>query len=121
MRTRSPHRLTRELPFQSGITVLENMESDYGTVIDFFFGIHNTNSEVTIQYRPIRIHIDISEDNLRNSDIIRDQYVRFIEAANGDESDGLTVDDFYDWILANCGPAFSQLTRQPSSFEPDLG
>lgn len=32
------------------------------------------------------------------------------------QSNGLTVDDFYDWILAGCGPVFFQLSHDNPVF-----
>ena len=88
------------------------MESRDGEVVELFFSCLDTDSRVTIQYKAIRIEIGIFENNLRDSDT-KSQYVRFIQAANSDGTDELTIDDFYDWILTGCGPIYSQSTQQP--------
>lgn len=92
----------------------DSTTTEFGVVTEFFFSDRNTASEVTVQYGVVRIHIIISEDNLSDSPAIKDQYIHWIHAVNDDEAAETTVDDFYDWLLAGCGPQFSQLVTEPT-------
>ena len=58
-----------------------------------------------------RIHITISAKNLQRSVVVRSRYLHFLKVAEAYDLDGLTVDDFYDWILESCAPELLRLPR----------
>lgn len=74
------------------------------TVTEFVFSDRNTDSELTIMCHGNRVHITISAENLSGSSAVQSQYLHYLKVAESYELDGLTVDDFYDWILELCAP-----------------
>ncbi|KAH9890800.1 hypothetical protein F4778DRAFT_752271 [Xylariomycetidae sp. FL2044] len=92
---------------------LETWEMDspprYG-VIQFFFGGGDTESRLTIMYRGRQLYIHLFEENFAASPQLREKYLFYLQVAEDDELDGVTVEDVYDWIME---PFFPMLRDFP--------
>jgi hypothetical protein len=99
----------------------DNDDDGYpGTVISFMFDEEDTSSSLTVLYQNLRIHIDISLENLEDSCLISNQYMMYLGIArDGDcgNLNDLTVEDFFTWILRGCAAQFTQLATplEPST------
>lgn len=89
------------------------------TVTEFEFSDRNTDSELTIMCHGNRVHIAISAENLQASLAVQSRYIHFLKVAESYELNGLTVDDFYDWILEGCAPEI-HLPLAPRYANPSL-
>lgn len=90
------------------------------TVTSFHFGV-NTDSDLVIMLDGMRLHVNIRERNLEKSQKILSEYLHYLDVAEAfGELDGITVEDFYDWVLEACTPSFSQLERPTLPSAPTL-
>jgi hypothetical protein len=81
------------------------------TVNSFTFSIHDTDSSLTVIFCGVRMYIDILAINLELSPKRRSEYLHFLKVADACELDGMTVEDFYDWVLEGCDSMFAQIVR----------
>lgn len=80
------------------------------TVIEYVFGIHDTLSALTVMCNGTRFRITMKAESFDDSPSIKQKYLHFLEVAEAYELDGLTVDDFYDWVLEPFHSIFSMVT-----------
>jgi hypothetical protein len=90
------------------------------TVSSFMFSSLDTDSTLTVMFCGLRMYIDIAAVNLQNSAQKLDEYIRFLKVADAYELDGLTVEDFYDWIFEGCSSTFAQVARPTLPTKPTL-
>ncbi|OTA98144.1 hypothetical protein M426DRAFT_326226 [Hypoxylon sp. CI-4A] len=101
----------------SSATTMESMESTeidvppYYSVIEFSFSEHDTDAELRVLCNGTRIHIYLSEENFAESPQLKEKYLFYLRVAEEFELDGVTVEDFYDWIME---PFLSLLRSIPS-------
>ncbi|KAF2754839.1 hypothetical protein EJ05DRAFT_135368 [Pseudovirgaria hyperparasitica] len=92
------------------------MDQPRCVVNDFLWDISDHSSELTILCKGKRIRVFIDVAYLESSPSLKSQYLRYLEVADAFKLDGLTIDDFYDWILEACLPEFRKLA--PSEIGP---
>jgi hypothetical protein len=90
------------------------------TVNSFTFSDHNTDSTLTVIYCGIRTDIDILAANLELSPKKLTEYLHFLKVADAWELDGITVEDFYDWVLEGCRSTFAKISRPILPTAPTL-
>ncbi|KAH8724866.1 hypothetical protein GQ44DRAFT_617233 [Phaeosphaeriaceae sp. PMI808] len=90
------------------------------SVVDFLFSDHDAESELTIMCNGKRFHITLSADNFEESPSIKERYIYYLQVAEAFELDGLTVDDFYDWVLEPFLPIFRNVPPLVGYQKPTL-
>jgi hypothetical protein len=89
-------------------------------VSSFTCSDRDTDSSLTVMFGGLRIYVDIFAVNLQRSRKKLDEYLHFLKVADTYELDGLTVEDFYDWVLEGCSSTFAELTPSALSAMPTL-
>ncbi|KAG5758150.1 hypothetical protein H9Q72_013709 [Fusarium xylarioides] len=79
------------------------------SVIQFTFSDRNTDSKLVIMCNNKRFIISLSADTFIESPKLRDRYLLFLQVAEEFELDGVTVEDFWDWIVDPLLPIFRGL------------
>ncbi|KAI1171165.1 hypothetical protein F4777DRAFT_69087 [Nemania sp. FL0916] len=69
------------------------------TVTQFMFHPEHTDSELILICNGKRFIIRLTADSFNESPQLRERYLYFLRVAEEFELDGLTVDDFQDWIV----------------------
>ncbi|KAI1401138.1 hypothetical protein F4819DRAFT_459350 [Hypoxylon fuscum] len=69
------------------------------TITEFTFSAQNTESEVVVMCNGKRLVIYLFADSFDESPQLKERYLFFLRVAEEFEIDGLTVDDFYDWVM----------------------
>lgn len=87
------------------------MDPPTATVARVMFSDRNTDSNLVIMFNAMRLHVDIRASNLEKSPRILNEYLHYLKVLEAFELDGLTVDDFEDWVMEACLPTFLQLQR----------
>jgi hypothetical protein len=90
------------------------------TVSSFTFSDRDTDSSLTVMFCGLRMYVDIFAVNLQRSSKRLDEYLHFLKVADAYELDGLTVDDFYDWVLEGCSSTFADVTPPALPTIPSL-
>jgi hypothetical protein len=73
------------------------------------FSDRNTESDLIFLCHGNRIHLTVTAEALQKSPSVQSRYLHFLKVAEEYELDGLTVEDFYDWILKGCAQEFHRL------------
>lgn len=87
----------------------DGMYSESFTVSSFTFSDRDTDSSLTVMFCGLRIYVDIFAVNLQKSTKRLEEYLHFLKVADVYELDGLTVEDFYDWVFEGCTSTFAQV------------
>ncbi|KAI5859500.1 hypothetical protein GGS23DRAFT_585683 [Durotheca rogersii] len=85
----------------SSVMTLESSEIDglpYYNVIELIFSEHNTDAKLNVLCNDTRLHIYLFEENFTDSPQLKEKYFFYLQVAEEFELDGVTVEDFYDWI-----------------------
>ncbi|RBR22715.1 hypothetical protein FVER53590_03265 [Fusarium verticillioides] len=86
------------------------------SVIQFTFSDRNTDSELVVMCKDKRFIINLSADNFSESLKLKERYLFFLQVAEEFELDGVTVEDFWDWIVDPLLPIFRELpTPDPAA------
>ncbi|CVK92027.1 uncharacterized protein FMAN_07044 [Fusarium mangiferae] len=80
------------------------------SVILFTFSDRNTDSELAVMCNNKRFIIRLSADTFSKSPKLKDRYLFFLQVAEEFELDGVTVEDFWDWIVDPLLPIFQELS-----------
>jgi hypothetical protein len=86
------------------------MRSEPYIVSSFTFSDRDTDSSLTVMLCGLRMYVDIFAANLQKSQKKLDEYLHFLKVADTYELDGLTVEDFYDWVFEGCSSTFAEVT-----------
>ncbi|KAF4436826.1 kinase subdomain-containing [Fusarium acutatum] len=76
------------------------------SVIQFTFSDRNTDSEQVVMCNNKRFIISLSADTFSESPKLKERYLFFLQVAEEFELDGVTVEDFWDWIVDPLLPIF---------------
>lgn len=79
------------------------------SVIHFTFSDRNTDSQLVVMCNDKCFVIHLSADNFSNSPKLKERYLFFLKVADKFELDGVTVEDFWDWIVDPLLPIFRKL------------
>ncbi|KAF5723830.1 beta transducin [Fusarium mundagurra] len=79
------------------------------SVIMFTFSERNTDSKLVVMCNNKRFIINLSADNFSESPKLKERYLFFLQVAEEFELDGVTVEDFWDWIVEPLLPIFREL------------
>ncbi|WZH48509.1 Protein kinase domain-containing protein [Fusarium acuminatum] len=79
------------------------------SVILFTFSDRDTDSELVVMCNDKCFVIRLSADNLSKSPELKERYLFFLQVAEEFELDGVTVEDFWDWIVDPLLPIFRKL------------
>jgi serine/threonine protein kinase len=90
------------------------------SVVDFTFSDFDTESELAVMCNGKRFHITLSANNFEDSPFIKESYIHYLQVAEAFELDGLTVDDFYDWVLQPFLPIFENVPPLVEHHRPSL-
>lgn len=90
------------------------------SVVDFIFSDHDAESELTVMCNGKRFYITLLADNFEESPSIKESYINYLQVAEASEIDGLTVDDFYDWVLEPFLPIFRNVPPLVGHHKPTL-
>jgi hypothetical protein len=96
------------------------MNVEQCTVNSFTFSAHNTRSSLTVIFCGLRMYIDIFATNLELSPKRLSECLHFLKVADACEVDGITVEDFYNWVPEGCDSVFSQSVRPVLPAAPTL-
>ncbi|KAM5433811.1 hypothetical protein MferCBS31731_006951 [Microsporum ferrugineum] len=70
------------------------------SITEFWFDAPRKESRMTVRCKGRCYYIVLLPDHFRDSPTILEQYLRFAEVAEADNGpDGLTIDDFQDWVI----------------------
>lgn len=116
----SPPRASTQLDLDPLQTDGDGMDPEPCTVSSFTFSDRDTDSSLTVMVCGRRMYVDIFAVNLQRSTKRLDEYLHFLKVADSYELDGLTVEDFYDWVLEGCTLTFAQIARPPLPMIPTL-
>ncbi|KAF5586078.1 kinase subdomain-containing protein [Fusarium pseudocircinatum] len=75
----------------------------------FTFSDRDTDSELVVMCKDKRFVINLSADNFSESPKLKERYLFFLQVAEEFELDGVTVEDFWDWIVDPLRPIFREL------------
>ncbi|KAF5681561.1 kinase subdomain-containing protein [Fusarium denticulatum] len=79
------------------------------SVIQFTFSDRNTDSELVVMCNDKCFVICLSADTFSKSTKLKEHYLFFLQVAEEFELDGVTVEDFWDWIVDPLLPIFWEL------------
>ncbi|PNP80432.1 hypothetical protein FNYG_06031 [Fusarium nygamai] len=86
------------------------------SVIQFTFSDRNTDSELVVMCNDKCFVICLSADTFSKSPKLKERYLFFLQVAEEFELDGVTVEDFWDWIVDPLLPIFEELpTPDPAA------
>ncbi|KAF4427973.1 Serine/threonine-protein kinase PKH1, partial [Fusarium austroafricanum] len=88
--------------------------------VRFTFSDRNTDSELAVMCNAKLFIIRLSADNLSESPKLRACYLFFLKVAEEFELDGVTVKDFWDWIIGPLLPIFRKLPTPDKAVPPTL-
>ncbi|KAF5533253.1 kinase subdomain-containing protein [Fusarium mexicanum] len=80
------------------------------SVILFTFSDRGTDSELVVMCNNKRFVIRLSADTFSESPKLKERYLFFLQIAEEFELDGVTVEDFWDWIVYPLLPIFRELS-----------
>lgn len=98
----------------------DGMYSEPYTVSSFTFSDRDTDSFLTVMFCGLRMYVDIFAVNLHKSSQRLDEHLHFLKVADVYELDGLTVEDFYDWVFEGCTSTFVQVEPPTLPTTPTL-
>jgi len=107
----TPPRASTQLGANPPTSDTDDTSTEQYTVSSFMFSSLDTDSTLTVMFCGLRMYIDIVAVNLQKSPSRLDEYIHFLKVADACELDGLTVEDFYDWIFEGCSSTFAQVAR----------
>ncbi|KAF5565506.1 kinase subdomain-containing protein [Fusarium phyllophilum] len=93
----------------SNKALLPPQTSPAWSVIQFTFSDRNTDSELMVMCNDKRFIIRLSADNFYESPNLKEPYLFFLQVVEEFELDGVTVEDFWDWIVDPLLPIFQEL------------
>lgn len=79
-------------------------------VSSFKFSDRDTDSSLTVMFGGLRIYVVIFAVNLQRSQKQLDESLHFLKVAGAYELDGLTVENFYNWVFEGCSSSFAEVT-----------
>ncbi|KAI6774847.1 hypothetical protein HG530_001605 [Fusarium avenaceum] len=79
------------------------------SVIHFTFSDRDTDSKLVVMCNDKCFVIRLSADNFSESPKLKERYLFFLKVADEFELDGVTVEDFWDWIVDPLLPIFRKL------------
>jgi hypothetical protein len=98
------------MTFQTSNNALSSPQSPPSwSVILFTFSDRDTDSELVVMCNDKCFVIRLSADNFSESLELKERYLFFLQVAEEFELDGVTVEDFWDWIVDPLLPIFRKL------------
>ncbi|CAJ0544337.1 Ff.00g035660.m01.CDS01 [Fusarium sp. VM40] len=79
------------------------------SVIHFTFSDRDTDSKLVVMCNDKCFVICLSADTFSDSPKLKERYLFFLKVADEFELDGVTVEDFWDWIVEPLLPTFRKL------------
>ncbi|KAI1192849.1 hypothetical protein F5X97DRAFT_316191 [Nemania serpens] len=90
------------------------------SIISFTFSVKDTDSELVVMCNGIRLLIRLFAESFNESPPLKERYLFFLQVAEAFEIDGVTVEDFYDWIIEPFLPLLRDLPSMDGSAVPTL-
>ena len=78
-------------------------------VIQFIFSNRDTDAKLVVMCNNKCFVIRLSDDSFSKAPKLKDRYLFFLKVAEEFELDGVTVEDFWDWIVEPLLPIFRKL------------
>ena len=97
------------MSFDASCNALSPPQTPTWSIVQFTFSDKNTDSKLVVMCNDSCFVIRVSADNFCESPKVKERYLFFLQVAEEFELDGVTVEDFWDWIVEPLLPIFRKL------------
>ncbi|KAJ4012279.1 hypothetical protein NW752_007952 [Fusarium irregulare] len=97
------------MAFNASHAALSPAQTPVWSVIQFTFSDRNTHAKLVVMCNGKCFVIQLSAETFSESPKSKERYLFFLQVTDVFELDGVTVDDFWDWIVEPLLPIFRQL------------